>query len=865
MVRPTAIHVPHRTLDSPRPQNIALTRILTRAVPPTPTAVPSAAAPPAPTYSYSAREVAPAALLRAQLRRAHARFRLHHGPTLGALHARAGRAGAAAALARFWGGVAPRWDVMLHGAPAAEVFGAAAAVARLAAGGELGVGVGEEEAGSGERAVLEGFVARTPGLVDLVASRFGEGPGDGAARDGCEWLGAGRAPGVDDGVIFAGVGALSRAAVGTLAVWMEGMARDGVAAYGVRQSPHSARRKRRKRAPVLERQASKSENAPGPASSPRGLPELPAGIPPPIVRAADRSLAEAETRAAKDAPAKSTSSPADAPTTDTDTFMRYMTFGLYNPARQPSGEASQDRTSASKTGPSSKPPDGKASGSKEPHGTENGSNARATPALDTTKGCFLIGLRGNLEDEEVTDDEETDEPEEGVEPGRSANAGGRRILLRTLHLERDRDPQEKPGQQEPDGKKHSSVNQALADVDEASDPSAGTYYDHLQVVVYAVSVLSLGAVSPSLTPPTAPALPLHLPFRPADPLPRLRPLLPRPAPPARPAAAPAPALHQPRRRPRPPARRRLPAHPAPAVPRRRCRRRRPDLRPRLRPRRPHPALLDPAHPRPGWPGARLARLARLLLRPGALEPPRRAGRARADRRDRRRYTRPRHGRGERRRRRRRRRRGGPRARGQDGARLVGGVGAPGTVARGARARGPPLPRGGAGAPGAGRPGGGAARRARGLAGRQPDGHGGHGRGPGRRRRRGGGGRAAGGGRGRGRAAVRRGAPADWAVGASVPAVKALPHSRLVTVRGLVQAGTYPLLSTWFEGPLFDWTIRAADFEQYRLCHSAPLRLSATVMLQQATLSYQCTCFNREILLGRAQSVNGTSFHAAGPP
>ena len=426
-----------------RPQNIALTRIA-RAPPPTPTAVPSTAAPPAPTYEYSSREVSPAPLLLAQLRHAHAIFLLHHAPSLAALYTHAGRARTAAALARFWSARAPRWDVMLHGAPAVDIF----AGTKLTAGGELGVGVGEEEWGSGEREVLEGFIARTPGLVDVVASRFGEGPGEKGAEGEGAWLGAGRAPGVDDGVMFAGVGALRRTAVATLAGWMEWVARDGTAAYGVLQSPHSARRKRKKRRPGSERQASRSEETPGGAPSPHGLPDLPAGIPPPIVRAADRSLGEAEARAARDAHAKSTSPPPEARTADTDTFMRYMTLGLYNPARNPSDEASKDHAQTAERGGAPKPSDRRASGFKGSERVERSSSMRAAPTSDTTNGCFLIGLRGNLEDEEGTDDEETDDAEGATESGRSVKTGNRRILLRTLYLERTRDPQEKPDQED---------------------------------------------------------------------------------------------------------------------------------------------------------------------------------------------------------------------------------------------------------------------------------------------------------------------------------------------------------------------------------------------------------------------------------
>ena len=44
----------------------------------------------------------------------------------------------------------------MHGNPATSLYGGI----KVAACGELGMGVGEEERGSGEREVLEGFVGR---------------------------------------------------------------------------------------------------------------------------------------------------------------------------------------------------------------------------------------------------------------------------------------------------------------------------------------------------------------------------------------------------------------------------------------------------------------------------------------------------------------------------------------------------------------------------------------------------------------------------------------------------------------------------------------------------------------------------------
>ena len=60
-------------------------------------------------------------------------------------------------LERYWTRFATEWDVLLHGNPAVEMYDGI----KLANGGELGVGVGEEEWGSGEREVLEDFVRRT--------------------------------------------------------------------------------------------------------------------------------------------------------------------------------------------------------------------------------------------------------------------------------------------------------------------------------------------------------------------------------------------------------------------------------------------------------------------------------------------------------------------------------------------------------------------------------------------------------------------------------------------------------------------------------------------------------------------------------
>lgn len=135
---------------------------------------------------------------------------------------------------------------MLHGNPARDVWGGI----NIAASGELGVGVGEEDRGSGERAVLEGLVGRIEGLVDLVVSKFGEygldATADGTHEDELpQWLGTGQEPGPADGAIFLGTGVLSRKSLKDVTHWMEDLYTWGEHAYGVIESPTSVRRRRR--------------------------------------------------------------------------------------------------------------------------------------------------------------------------------------------------------------------------------------------------------------------------------------------------------------------------------------------------------------------------------------------------------------------------------------------------------------------------------------------------------------------------------------------------------------------------------------------------------------------------------------------
>lgn len=215
---------------------------------------------------YSSREVSPAPLLLSQVLTANRMFLLHHGPSLNDLYVKVSRDKFCGILDRFWSRFCRNWEVLLHGNPAVEVFGGM----KLAAGGELGVGVGEEDWGSGEREVLEDLVRQTEGLVDLTVSRFGQAapPEPDSASDkpsketlaeadaGLPWLGCGHLPDASDGVIFGGTGAIARPALRNISEWVQQIYTYGEHAYGVKDNPQRAPpRKRRRRPPPADEPA----------------------------------------------------------------------------------------------------------------------------------------------------------------------------------------------------------------------------------------------------------------------------------------------------------------------------------------------------------------------------------------------------------------------------------------------------------------------------------------------------------------------------------------------------------------------------------------------------------------------------------
>ena len=342
---------------------------------------------------------------------------------------------------------------MLHGSPAVDIFGGI----KLAAGGELGIGVGEEEWGSGEREVLEDYARRTEGLVDIVVSRFGEpsplqyNPHHSSnerqelmetASDHEQWLGSGRSAGASDGIVFAGLGALSRKSLSDLSHWIETIYSYGEYAYGVRENPSSDRRKRRrtnKRNIGSDRSSSEAHDGDPQKDyqqSPRSQPVPKAlrpesrwapGIPPPIVTAVETSLDNATS--ATENPSAATAEPIKGSTNDSETWMKYLTLG-YGTAWGGTRAPTSDQSSPSQVEPETRSDSGRTLAKEAtmrhiepvPH-VDQVEERRKAQIRQETKGYFLIGLKGDMENEQG-DEEDDDEGE-----------WNNRIPLRTLYVE----------------------------------------------------------------------------------------------------------------------------------------------------------------------------------------------------------------------------------------------------------------------------------------------------------------------------------------------------------------------------------------------------------------------------------------------
>ena len=371
---------------------------------------------------------------------------------------------------------------MLHGNPAVDIFNGL----KLAAGGELGIGVGEEEWGSGEREVLEGFIGRTEGLVDLVVSRFGEVPHSTASLStgpSSELISQlrehGNYPRPSDGVVFSGIGALTRPSVKDVSSWMEWLHTNGRDTYGVRNNPSSAPRRTRRKieSTVLDGpddDASAQQNA-SEISPPQGnehhakpsnLPEGP-GVPPSIIAMgrARGSVSERPIVRASEAPPEegqiSSNSTSDESASSADTLMKYLTLGVYGSAWGiPSGRPpAHNRVSSLR----------KEVKQEMEATTKSTDKTKTINELNVSGGYFLVGLQGEL-DESIqveASDSDTDLCTD-AENAPESNGSNNRVMMRTLHVERT---------------KPKSVD-SNPDLPRAENQVIESYHDRLRVVVY---------------------------------------------------------------------------------------------------------------------------------------------------------------------------------------------------------------------------------------------------------------------------------------------------------------------------------------------------------------------------------------------
>jgi len=433
------------------------------------------------SIEYSSREVTPPQLLLQQLQRAHRIFLLHHSPTLTDYYNRLARGKFTKLLENFWRPFARNWDVLLHGNPAIDAYDGI----KLAAGGELGVGVGEEDWGSGEREVLEDMVRNTDGLVDVIVSRFGDAPqsniqklqaastntraAEVASGDG--WLGCMQHTAPSDGMIFSGCGTLRPQSLLSLTAWMETIYTYGQNAYGVRENPTADRRRRRRRpspkelVPMPEPDEDDGSQPPGEEAGPEHYPDIPR----PIITAAEEALENATHSAETNIgePRKNDTNK------ESDGWMSYLTLG-YNPKWFGGSTERSESGSKGTITPRAKPT-AKIEKACPPSTT---SSIRSTLLQDADRpaskeaqppkssGRFLIGLHGDLERNSVDSDDSTQFDE------------GNRISLRTVHLNRIR-----PDDEEDD-------NSAISDstTSPRAMPEAKSNWERLRLVVYIVSL-----------------------------------------------------------------------------------------------------------------------------------------------------------------------------------------------------------------------------------------------------------------------------------------------------------------------------------------------------------------------------------------
>ncbi|KAK0635445.1 hypothetical protein B0T17DRAFT_612310 [Bombardia bombarda] len=386
---------------------------------------------------YSSREVKPATLLLRDLLRAHSVFLLHHASSLSALFVRYQRIKFVSVLGRYWDMFLATWNVLLHGNPACNVFGGI----KIAACGELGIGVGEEERGSGEREVLEGLVGRTEGLVDLIVGKFGEAdaaavgdeyhdkgqrPNQGSAtvaEGQRQWLGTGDEPGAEDGAIFLGVGALSRHSLRDITYWMQDLYTWGENAYGVIESPTATRVLSRRKKSAAHRKGVVAVQTPT-VNTPQQRLAVPATTTSP-----DETGSGVRSQTVSNKSSTPSSPTGEASGGGMDKLFSYLKLGYgtswsVGGSGHPEQQASTDSETA------------------EAKATTTDNGPRGNPKGGSA-GQYLIGLMGDVE-ENGTTASEADTAQDSEDQPQGTPDINSRILLRTITVELEAEGEDRP-------------------------------------------------------------------------------------------------------------------------------------------------------------------------------------------------------------------------------------------------------------------------------------------------------------------------------------------------------------------------------------------------------------------------------------
>lgn len=330
----------------------------------------------------------------------------------------------------------------MHGNPATNLYGGI----KLAASGELGMGVGEEERGSGEREVLEGFVGRIDGLVDVIVSKFGDvmtteaKATTGKARPVSPWLGSGSEPATSDGVVFVGTGALSRKSVRDVSHWVEDLYRWGPYAYGVVDNPSSNRRSRRTQRNAKGRRSISPSITPRPALTTVQDADATSDGPSRENSQQSVSSAESETRSKGHGVRKRpsfkrlsshTSTESETSAKAASKLVQYLKLGYgthWTLGQNSSTSAQKSRLSSMKRGSVSKHSVASVQSLEKP--------VEASTTSADEQGHYLVGFLGDLEDTRDSSDPKADQLHR--EDNNAEEGDNDRVLLRTLTVELER-------------------------------------------------------------------------------------------------------------------------------------------------------------------------------------------------------------------------------------------------------------------------------------------------------------------------------------------------------------------------------------------------------------------------------------------